>query len=109
LNHLEQLISEWLEYQGYFIRRNVRVGKRAQGGYECELDIVGFDPKTKRLVQYEPSTDADSWDERERRYRKKFKAGKTYIPALFSEFDIDGTKIEHKAVFLFGAFLANLR
>jgi len=29
-NHLEQLIGEWLEHQGYFVRRNVKVGKLAQ-------------------------------------------------------------------------------
>lgn len=33
-NHLEQLVAEWYEYQGYFIWRNVRVGKKPQGGYE---------------------------------------------------------------------------
>ena len=41
-NFLEQLVREWYEYQGYFVRQNVNVGKRAKGGYECELDIVAF-------------------------------------------------------------------
>jgi hypothetical protein len=26
-NHLEQLVAEWYEYQGYFVRRNIFVGK----------------------------------------------------------------------------------
>ena len=39
-NHLEQLIAEWYEFQGYFVRRNVLVGKRSKGGYECELDVI---------------------------------------------------------------------
>jgi hypothetical protein len=43
-NYLEQLLAEWYEFQGYFIRQNVWVGKRPQGGYECELDIVAFHP-----------------------------------------------------------------
>src|SRR5437016_5364675 len=47
VNFLEQLVAEWYEYQGYFIRRNVRVGKLAAGGYECELDVVAFHPQTK--------------------------------------------------------------
>jgi hypothetical protein len=42
-NYLEQLIAEWYEYKGYFIRQNVWVGKRARGGYECELDIAGLE------------------------------------------------------------------
>ena len=28
-NHLEQMIAEWYEYQGYFVRRNVFVGVAA--------------------------------------------------------------------------------
>ena len=58
VNHLEQLVAEWYEYQGYFVRKNVLVGKRAKGGYECELDIVAFNPATKKLVHIEPSLDA---------------------------------------------------
>jgi hypothetical protein len=75
-NFLEQLVSEWLEYQGYFIRQNVKVGKLPKGGWEGELDIVAFHPVTRHLVHYEPSTDADSWARREERFEKKFDAGK---------------------------------
>jgi hypothetical protein len=25
-NHLEQLVAKWLEFKGYFVRRNVKVG-----------------------------------------------------------------------------------
>src|SRR5690554_419807 len=42
MNHLEQLVAEWYEYRGYFVRRNIQVGPRANGGYECELDAVLF-------------------------------------------------------------------
>jgi hypothetical protein len=83
INFLEQLVAEWYEYQGYFIRRNVHVGKRPGGGYECELDVVAFHPETKHLLHIEPSTDADSWDKREKRYKKKFEAGRKYIPQMF--------------------------
>lgn len=41
-NHLEQLVAEWYEHSGYFVRRNVLVGLRRNGGYECELDVVAF-------------------------------------------------------------------
>ena len=82
-NFLEQLVAEWYEFQGYFVRRNVLMGKRAKGGYECELEIVAFHPTGKRLVQVEPSMDADSWEVRERRYHRKFEAGKKHIPDIF--------------------------
>lgn len=32
-NYLEQLASEWYEFQGYFVRRNIRVGRRLEGGH----------------------------------------------------------------------------
>jgi hypothetical protein len=83
-NFLEQLVAEWYEYQGYFVRRNVLVGRRPNGGYECELDVVAFHPITQHLVHIEPSMDADSWTVRDERYHKKFEAGRRYIPELFS-------------------------
>jgi len=82
-NYLEELTREWYEYQGYFVRQNVMVGKRPKGGYECELDVVAFHPVRKHLVHIEPSMDADSWAVREIRYKRKFNAGKKYIPTLF--------------------------
>jgi hypothetical protein len=101
-NYLEQLIAEWYEYKGYFVRRNVRVGKRAKGGYECELDIVAFHPERKHLVHIEPSMDASSWAEREKRYQKKFAAGRKYIPQLFQGFELP-TEIEQIAVLVFAS------
>ena len=88
MNFLEQLVAEWYEYQGYFVRRNVHVGKRSTGGWECELDVVAFHPSKKRLVHIEPSTDAHSWEQRTERYRKKFEAGRRYIPEMFKGIDI---------------------
>jgi hypothetical protein len=101
-NHLEQLIAEWYEYQGYFVRRNVLVGRRPRGDYECELDVVAFNPCEKRLVHIEPSLDAESWDRREKRFRKKFEAGRKYIPQLFEGLDVP-VSIEQIAVLLFAS------
>lgn len=84
MNHLEQLTAEWYEFRGYFVRRNVQVGRRSQGGYECELDVVAFCPQRQHLVHIEPSMDANAWAKREERYAKKFDAGRKYIPALFA-------------------------
>jgi hypothetical protein len=61
-NFLEQLAAEWYEFSGYFVRRNVHVGRRARGGWECELDVVAFNPKRKHLIHLEPSMDALHWD-----------------------------------------------
>lgn len=101
-NFLEQLLAEWYELQGYFIRKNVLVGKRPQGGYECELDVIAFHPGTKHLVHIEASIDASSWAERERRFNKKFDAGMKYIPILFEGLDIP-SKVEQIAVLIFAS------
>jgi hypothetical protein len=102
VNFLEQLVAEWYEFNGYFVRRNIKVGPRARGGYECELDVVAFHPERKHLVHIEPSTGADSWAEREAKFAKKFKAGTTYIPTLFSGLDIP-TQIEQIALLALGS------
>jgi hypothetical protein len=101
-NYLEQLLAEWYEYRGYFLRRNVLVGKRKKGGYECELDIVGFHPRERHLLHVEPSMDAMSWEQREQRFRKKFEAGKQYIHQLFDGLDLPD-EIDHRAVFVFAS------
>jgi hypothetical protein len=98
MNFLEQLTYEWYEYQGYFVRRNTLVGARAAGGFECELDIVAFHPTTGHIIHVEPSMDAHSWAERERRYKKKFEAGRKYIPFMIPGYKL-GTHIEQVALF----------
>ncbi len=101
-NYLEQLVAEWYEYEGYFIRRNILVGKLPKGGYECELDIVAFHPQTKHLVHIEPTHDADSWAKREERFKKKFSAGRKYIPEIFKGLDIP-KEIEQICLLGFGS------
>jgi hypothetical protein len=104
VNYLESLISEWLEYKGLFVRTNVLVGPRAKGGYECELDVVAIDVKEKKILQFEPTMDALSWKDRETRFKKKFDAGKKYIPELFVDFmKIHPDWIEQYAVLGFGS------
>ena len=100
-NHLESLVAEWYELRGYFIRRNVQVGKRPKGGYECELDVVGFHPEQRTLVQIEPSLDANTRTKREARYSKKFEAGRKYIPGLFPGMAIP-KHIDQIALFVYG-------
>jgi hypothetical protein len=101
-NFLEQLVSEWYEYRGYFVRRNVRVGRRQRGGYQAELDLVAFHPQTRHLVHVEPSMDAESWEKRERRFRKKFEAGRHHIPDLFPGLDLP-QEIEQLAILAFAS------
>jgi len=103
-NYLEELVAEWYEFQGYFVRRNIKVGKRAAGGYDCELDVVAFHPERKHLVHIEPSMDADSWKVRETRYKKKFAAGKKHVPKIFKGIGIPAKyPIEQIALLVFAS------
>jgi len=67
MNFLEQLVGEWYEYEGHFVRSNVRARKRAKGGWDAELDVLAYDPSNGTLLHVETSGDADSWAERKRR------------------------------------------
>lgn len=100
-NHLEDLVAQWYQFQGYFVRRNIQVGRRPRGGYECELDVVAFHPQERRLVHIEPSLDAHSWAQREARYAKKFAAGRKHIPTLFEGLNLPDN-LEQIALFVFG-------
>lgn len=79
MSHLEELLTEYYEWLGCVVKCGALVGKRAKGGWEMELDIVAFDPKTKTILHIEPSLDALPWAKREERYAKKFAAGRKYI------------------------------
>jgi hypothetical protein len=79
-NHLEALISQYREWKGWLVRKNIRVGKRTRGGYEGELDVVAYDPASNKVIHYEPSVDAHDWAKREKRYKLKFDLGKKHIP-----------------------------
>lgn len=79
MTHLEELLAEYYEWLGHFVKCNVLVGKRARGGWEMELDVVTYDPRTNQILHIEPSLDAHSWEKREQRFKKKFDAGRKYI------------------------------
>jgi len=83
MNHLEALVAEWLNYNQYFVRSAVKVGKRAKGGWDGELDVVAFHPKRRHFLHVECSVDAHNWDKREMRFQKKFSAGMRHARDLF--------------------------
>lgn len=97
-SHLETLIHEYLEWQGYLVRRNVKVGRRAKGGWEMELDLIAYNPLKQHLVHYEPSLDAHSWKLREERFTKKFSAAQRYMFTEIFPWLPPNSKLEQFAV-----------
>ena len=84
MDYLEQLVSEWYEYQGYFVQRNLWVGLEVDGSYECELNIVAYHPTKNRVVQIEPTADFLNWTKREEHFQVKFDAGRKYLHRMFA-------------------------
>ncbi|MGA9995026.1 MAG: hypothetical protein WBP93_06420 [Pyrinomonadaceae bacterium] len=100
MSHLESLIAEYLDWQGHIVRRNIKVGRLGHGGWEMELDIVGYHPTSNTVVHYEPSIDALSWEKREARYLKKFLAGRKYIFTEVFSWLPPETPLKQVAVFI---------
>jgi hypothetical protein len=83
MNHLEQLVAEWLQYNGYFVRCSVQVGPRPRGGFEGELDVVGIHVVNRRMLHVECSLDGDSKARREERFSAKFERGRRFREHVF--------------------------
>lgn len=83
MNFLEQLVAEWYEYNGYFVRTNIKFGPLARGGYTGEMDVATYNPTTRELIHIETSTDADSKVKREKRFQKKFSDAKNHYLDIF--------------------------
>jgi hypothetical protein len=83
VEYLEQIATEWYEYQGYFVHRDLWIGLQSDGTYECELDIVAFHPMRHHLVQIETSLDLLDWTAREEHFRVKFEAARKYLHRMF--------------------------
>jgi hypothetical protein len=83
MNHLEQLVSEWLQFKHYFVRVSVPVGARELGGYKGELDVVGIHLGTQHLIHVECSLDAMSDERRQRTFFEKFERGRRFIKEAF--------------------------
>ena len=100
MNHLESLIKQFYEWKGYIVRNNVKVGRLSHGGWECELDIVAYDPITRHLIHIEPSIDAHPWKIREKRFQKKFNAGNKFIRTEVFPWLEKTTPLEQKAILI---------
>jgi hypothetical protein len=83
VNHLEQIVAEWLQFNGYYVRTSVLVGRRDRGGFEGELDVVGLNLAKKHLIHVECSLDALSDDKRQALFKAKFERGHRYKDTVF--------------------------
>ena len=100
MNHLEELVSQWLDFRGYIVRCNVCIGLLRHGGHTGEIDVAAYHPVTKHCLHVECSGDADSWAYREKRFEQKFAKGRDFIKKeVFPWLDgVGDLKIEQWAI-----------
>jgi len=73
MNFLEQLSAEWYGYLGYFVRTNIKMNKRLNGGWDNEIDVLAHSPSKSELIHVESTWDAHTWEDRKIRFMgKKF-------------------------------------
>jgi hypothetical protein len=90
-NFLEQLVAEYYSHLGYFVKTNVKFGLRDRGGWEGEMDVVAYHPESLTLLHIETSMDADSWEQRYKRFKRKFSTAESYYREIF-KFEIKKIK-----------------
>lgn len=100
VTHLEKLTWQYYDWKGYLVKGNIKVCPRINGGWDSELDIVAYHPKTKHLLHIEPSLDAFSWSKREERFNKKFGFGREYIKKEVFPWLSDDINIEQIAILI---------
>lgn len=95
MNFLEELVAEWYSYQGYLITTNRKFGRRPNGGYEGEIDVLAWGPRERRLIHIECSTDADRLVGRVRRFQRKFYTASQHYKEIL---DIDFHSVRQLAI-----------
>ena len=92
MNFLEQVVAEWFNLKGYFVKTNIRFGKGSHGGVKGEMDVVAFQPQTKEFVHVEASNGAASWEKQCETIERKFKLAGQHYDDMF-QFPHESTRL----------------
>ena len=82
MNYLEQLAAEWYRFSGYFVRTNVHAKKLKRGGFQNEIDVLAYKPKTGELIHIETARGMGGWNNAEKNIKKKFNIEKAEYERL---------------------------
>jgi len=93
-NFLEQLVAEWYEYNGFFVKRNFWYGEQGKGGGKPDMDVLAIHPRDKAFVHIETSGDMVALQKIFATISDKFENASDYYKKLVSE----DFKIERIAV-----------
>ncbi len=71
-NFLEELIYEYLDFKGCFVKRNIKLRKRKKGGFDREIDILALDTRNCIVYHIETSFATNkSWDQTIEDFKRK--------------------------------------
>ncbi|WP_297453939.1 hypothetical protein [Persephonella sp.] len=71
-NFLEELIYEYLDFKGCFVKRNIKLRKREKGGFDREIDILALDTRNCIVYHIETSFATNkSWDQTIENFKRK--------------------------------------
>lgn len=82
-------------YNRYFVRTNIKFGRRAKGGWDGEIDVLAYMPSESRLVHIECSAAATTWTEQAQRFIRKFDTAAPYYRDLMG---IEPRTVERVAI-----------
>lgn len=100
MNFLEQLAAEYFSLAGYFVRTNVKFGRRSKGGFEGEADVLAVRMGGRDLVHLETSMDALTWRDRFSRFERKFRSASRHYAEMLgvSAEELGQTQVTRMAV-----------
>jgi hypothetical protein len=98
VNTIEQVIAEWYDLKGYFIRRNIIRPSPHRG--QSDLDLVAFHPNTKHMIHIEGSTEVPrgGWTAVKTKMEKKFALDRTYLETLYPNLPVEQLFVYYKQV-----------
>ena len=91
MNHLEDLIAEWYVYQQFFVKRNIRLETRNNGGYVGEIDLLVLDLDQNLVKHIEISSDSRSKARRNEMFNRKFEVAVPTINQILNQLEPEFT------------------
>ena len=69
----EELVAEWLDLEGYFVKMQIPAGSAGSGGrYAPDIVGVRFENDELEILHVEVGMSFDKWEKAEKRLKKKF-------------------------------------
>ena len=96
INTIEQVVAEWYDLRGYFIRRNIMRPNPPRG--QTDLDVVAFHPNTRHMIHIEGSTASERWSAVKLKMEAKFPLDRAYLARLYPDLPLEQLLVYYRRV-----------